>query len=76
VFAAVLMPRIAVMAWTGPVRSSPRMTKVENTYIIPAAAALVIAAMRVRITTGLMFMTRSKPPQSETIHPFPSREHV
>jgi len=48
------------------------MTKVENTYIIPAAAALVIAAMMIRMTTGLMFMTGSKPPETETIHRFPS----
>jgi hypothetical protein len=52
------------------------MTKVEKTYIIPAAAALLIAAMMVRMSTGLMFMPRSKPPQIETIHRFPSREHV
>ena len=56
-FASTLMPRIAVIALTGPVRSSPRMTKVEKTYIIPAAAALAIAATVVKMTTGLMFMS-------------------
>ena len=43
--AATLIPRIAVIALTGPVRSRPRITKVEKTYIMPAAAALAIAAM-------------------------------
>jgi hypothetical protein len=38
------------------VRSRPRITKVEKTYIMPAAAALAIAAREVRMTTGLMFM--------------------
>jgi len=76
VLATALMPRIAVIAWTGPVRSSPRMTKVENTYIIPAAAALVIAATMIRMTTGLRFMSGSQPPRTETIHRFPSWKHV
>ncbi len=67
-FASTLMPRIAVIALTGPVRSSPRITKVEKTYIIPAAAALAIAAMEVRTTIGLMFMNWSQPAAAETIH--------
>src|SRR5690349_23441403 len=58
--ASALIPRIAVMAAMGPVRSSPRITKVENVYIIPPAAALARAASEVRITTGLVVMTRSQ----------------
>jgi hypothetical protein len=54
--ASTLIPRIAVIAVTGPVRSRPRITKVEKTYIMPAAAALAMAAREVRTTTGLMFM--------------------
>ena len=56
-FATTLMPRIAVIASTGPVRSRPRITNVEKTYIIPLAAAAASAAPEVRITKGLMFMT-------------------
>ena len=50
------MPRIAVIASTGPVRSRPRITNVEKTYIIPPAAAAASAAREVRTTKGLMFM--------------------
>jgi len=52
------MPRIAVMASTGPVRSRPRITKVENTYIMPPEAAVAMAAVEVSRTTGLRFMVR------------------
>ncbi len=62
------MPRIAVIASTGPVRSRPRITKVEKTYIIPAAAALAMAAMEVRMTTGLVFMSEVNRSSPETIH--------
>ena len=62
------MPRITVIASTGSVRFRPRMTKVENTYIIPPAAALPIAAMEVRMTKGLVFMIRSQPGTSGTSH--------
>jgi hypothetical protein len=57
VFAATLIPRIAVIASIGPVRSRPRITNVEKTYIIPQAAAAASAASEVRTTNGLMFMT-------------------
>jgi hypothetical protein len=67
-FASTLIPRIAVIALTGPVRSSPHITKVEKTYIMPAAAALAIAAMEARKTTGLMFMNWIQPSATKTIH--------
>ena len=60
-FASALMPRITVIASTGSVPFKPHMTKVENTYIIPPAAALPIAAIEVRMTEGLVFMIRSQP---------------
>jgi hypothetical protein len=53
-----------VIALKGPVRSSPRITKVEKTYIIPAAAALAIAATDVRMTIGLVFILRVNGPTS------------
>ncbi|WP_006243914.1 hypothetical protein [Mycolicibacterium tusciae] len=57
VLAATLIARIAVIAVIGPVRSRPRITNVEKTYIIPQAAAAAGDASEVRTTNGLMFMS-------------------
>jgi hypothetical protein len=52
------------------------MTKVENTYIIPPAAALAMAVMLVRMTNGLIRMFVSQPAIAETIHGLPSGLHT
>jgi hypothetical protein len=70
------MPRIAVTASTAPVRFRPLITKVENTYIIPPAAALAMAAMEVRMTKGLIRMLNSQLAIAETIHRLPSGVHT